>query len=349
MFSSFTVDAVLAARYNRRYHILPSAKAIAVKNPRLTGYIASALVPYDADFGINEHEYVNHLKEVSKAEKLCAVYVNALVGEVFSLEPHERRRLLTLARQTVPPSIPIMSGVIGNRMSEIVQAAHEAKEAGADIIEVMPPFDVLWLRRLMERDDVPYQFFKELAREVNMPISVFKYSAERGLAYSNEALARMAEDIEQVVAMKTSCCTCADYYQVWNRLKGKLSIFVTGADTVDMLGMMMIGSDGAQAGIMALGRQNWSRFISHCLDGQYTEARDIYMEKCAPIADHIFGAPLRTSRPHRTGSTTAFIKEALVAMGMFSSARVRPPDVGATKEEREGIGGLLKRLELLPQ
>ncbi len=318
-----------------------------MKNPRLTGYIASALVPYNADLSINEQEYVKHLTEIGKAQKLCAVYVNALVGEVFSLEPQERRRLLTLARQTIPPGIPIMSGVIGNRMSEIVQSAHEAKEAGADIVEVMPPFDVLWMRRLMEREDVPYQFFKTLAGEVNMPMSIFKYSAERGLAYSNEALAKMADDIEQVVAMKTSCMTCADYYQVWNRLKGKLSIFVTGADTVDMLGMMMIGSDGAQAGIMALGRDNWSRFISYSLEGKYTEARNIYIDKCAPIADHVFGAPLRTSRPHRSGSTTALIKEALVATGIFSSARVRPPDVDANKEERDGICALMKRLELL--
>jgi len=320
-----------------------------MKTPRLSGYIASALVPYNADFSVNEAEYVTHLKEISKADRLCAVYVNALVGEVFSLEPHERRRLLTLARQTVPSHIPIMSGVIGNRMSEIVQSAHEAKEAGADVIEVMPPFDVLWMRRLMEHEDVPYRFFKELAREVKMPISIFKYTAERGLAYSTDALARMADDIEEVVAMKTSCLTCADYYQVWNRLKGKLSIFVTGGDTVDMLGMMMIGADGAQAGIMALGRENWSRFISFCLDGKYTEARNVYIDKCAPIADHIFGAPLRTSRPHRSGSTTALIKEALVAMGMFSSARVRPPDVDANDAEREEVRRLLRRLELLPR
>jgi 4-hydroxy-tetrahydrodipicolinate synthase len=327
---------------------LHSAKEKTVKNPRLTGYIASALIPYNADFSINEDEYVKHLKEVSKADGLCAIYVNALVGEVFSLEPHERQRVLTLARKTVPANIPIMSGVIGNRVSEIVKNAHEAKEAGADIIEVMPPFDVLWLRRLMERDDAPVQFFRELAKEVKMPISIFKYSAERGLSYSNEALAKIA-DIEQVVAMKTSCLTCADYYQVWNRLKGKLSIFVTGADTVDMLGMMMIGCDGAQAGIMALGRQNWSRFVKYCLEGKYTEARNIYIEKCAPIADHIFGVPLRASRPHRTGSTTALIKEAFVAMGTFSNARVRSPDMDATKEEREGIRGLLKGLDLLPK
>jgi dihydrodipicolinate synthase/N-acetylneuraminate lyase len=318
-----------------------------VKNPRLTGYIASALVPYNPDLSINEQEYVKHLKEISKAERLCAVYVNALVGEVFTLEPEERRRLLTLARQTVPREIPILAGVIGNRMSEVVHAAHEAKESGADIIEVMPPFDALWLRRLMERDDAPYRFFKELAREVKMPISVFKYSAERGLAYSNDALAKMADDIEEIVAMKTSCFTCADYYQVWNRLKGKLSVFVTGGDTVDMLGMMMIGSDGAQAGIMALGRQNWTRFIGHCLDRKYTEARNVYIEKCAPIADFIFGAPLRVTRPHRSASTTALIKEALVAMGTFSSARIRPPDIDSTTEDREAVRNLMRRLELL--
>jgi dihydrodipicolinate synthase/N-acetylneuraminate lyase len=319
-----------------------------VKNPRLSGYIASALVPYNADLSINEQEYVKHLKEISKAERLCAVYINALVGEVYSLEPHERQRLLTLARQTVPREIPIMSGVIGNRMSELVHAAHEAKEAGADIIEVMPPFDVLWLRRLMEREDAPYKFFKEFAREVKMPISVFKYTAERGLAYSNEALAKMADDIEEIVAMKTSCLTCADYYQVWNRLKGKISIFVTGGDTVDMLGMMMIGSDGAQAGIMALGRENWTRFIGNCLDRKYTEARNIYIDKCAPIADFVFGAPLRMSRPHRSASTTALVKEALVAMGTFSSARIRPPDIDSGPEDREAVRNLLKRLELLP-
>ena len=318
-----------------------------MKKPHLRGYLASALVPYDKKFNINESEYVRHLKEISKADRLCGVYVNALVGEVFSLEPEERRRLVTLARQTVPRSIPIVAGVIGHRMSEIVDNALEAKEAGADVLEIMPPFDVLWMRRLMETKDAPYRFFKELAREVDMPLSVFKYQAERGLSYSTETLARIADDIEHVVAMKTSCGTCADYYQVWNALKGKLSIFVTGGDTVDMLGMMMIGFDGAQAGIMAIGRENWSKFIAYCQAGKYTEARNIYIEKCAPIADHIFGAPLRTTRPHRTGSTTALIKEALVAMGMFSNATVREPDVGATKEERAAMIALMKRLKIL--
>jgi 4-hydroxy-tetrahydrodipicolinate synthase len=221
------------------------------------------------------------------------------------------------------------------------------------MIEVIPPFDVRPYKRLGNRPDVPYQFFKELAREVKMPMSIFKYPAEYGLAYSIEALARMADDIDQVVAIKAVNYTCADYYQMWNALKGKLSIFVTAGDTVDMLGQMMIGSDGAQAGIMAIGRQNWSHFISLSLDGKYTEARNIYVEKLAPIADHIYGVASLT--PHiafsssgRTGSTTALIKEALVAMGVFSSARVRPPDLDATKEERKGIRDLLQRLQLLP-
>ena len=325
-----------------------------MKNPHLSGYIASALVPHDANLGINEQEYVNHLKEISKAERLCGVYVNALVGQIYSLEPEERQRLITLARQTIPPSIPIMSGVDGHRMKEVVQRALEAKEAGADMIEVIPPFDVRPYKRLGNRPDVPYQFFKELAREVNMPISIFKYPAEYGLSYSTETLARMAEDIDQVVAIKAVNYTCADYYQMWNGLKGKVSIFVTAGDTVDMLGQMMIGSDGAQAGIMAIGRQNWTHFISLSLNGKYTEARNIYMEKLAPIANHIYGVASLT--PHsafsssgRTGSTTALIKEALVAMGIFSSARVRPPDLDATKEEREGIRGLLQRLQLLPE
>ena len=325
-----------------------------MKDPKLRGYIASALVPHDKNLGINEQEYVNHLKEISKADGLCAIYVNALVGQIYSLEPEERQRLITIARKTVPRSIPIISGVEGNRMSELVKRSLEAKAAGADMIEVLPPFDVRPMKRLGNRPDVVYQFFKEFAQKVKMPMSIFKYPAEYGLSYSTETIAKMADEIEQVVAMKAVNYTCADYYQMWNGVKGKLSVFVTAGDTVDMLGQMMIGADGAQAGIMALGRQNWTNFISFSLEGQYTEARNIYMEKCAPVANHIYGAASLT--PHaafssggRVGSTTALIKEALVAMGVFSSARVRPPDLDATKEEREGIINLLKRLQLLPK
>jgi dihydrodipicolinate synthase/N-acetylneuraminate lyase len=41
------------------------------------------------------------------------------------------------------------------------------------------------------------------------------------------------------------------------------------------------------------------------------------------------------------------IKEGLVAMGRFTSARVRAPDLEATDEEREGVVGLLRRMQLL--
>lgn len=325
-----------------------------MKDPKLTGYIASALVPHDENLGINEHEYISHLKEISTGERLCGVYVNALVGQIYALEPEERQRLITLARQTIPSSIPIISGIDGHRMTEMVQRAREAKEAGADMIEVIPPFDVRPYKRLGNRPDVAYQFFKELAQEVDMPISIFKYPAEYGLSYSTEVLAKIASEIEQVVALKAVNYTCADYYRMWNGLKGKLSVFVTAGDTVDMLGQMMIGADGAQAGIMAIGRQDWGRFIALSLDGKYTEARNIYMERLAPVADHIYGVPSQS--PHvafasmgRTGSTTALIKEALVMMGAFSSAQVRPPDLGATDEERKGIADLLRRLNLLPE
>jgi dihydrodipicolinate synthase/N-acetylneuraminate lyase len=64
-----------------------------MKTPHLRGYIASALVPYDSKLEINESEYIAHLKEISQADGLCGVYVNAWVGEIYSLTPEERQRL----------------------------------------------------------------------------------------------------------------------------------------------------------------------------------------------------------------------------------------------------------------
>ena len=115
---------------------------------------------------INESEYVAHLKEISQADGLCGVYVNAWVGEIYSLTPGERQRLIKIARGTLPRSIPVISGIIGFNLQDMVKAGLEAKEAGADVLEVFPPFDsTLFFRRLMSFDEVPLQFFSDMARE----------------------------------------------------------------------------------------------------------------------------------------------------------------------------------------
>lgn len=319
---------------------------------KLRGYIAGALVPFDEDLKINEREYTKHLEEMSNAEGICGMYVNALVGEMYSLEPEERQRLISIARQIVPSNIPIIAGITGLRMSEVLERSKEAEMAGADILMVNPPFEARTYRRLASKDEPVYRFFKEFTEKANMPTMVFKYPIEYGLSYQYDTLVKIAEDFDQVIGIKAGNYNCADYYRLWNSLKGKISVFATGGDTVDLLGMMMIGADGAEAGIMCIGEENWTRFISLSLEGSYTEARHLFMNKLAPIADQIYGlAYLNPIAPFssggRVGSTTSLIKEALVATGTFSSSRVRPPDLSATEAERKGILSLLESLNLL--
>lgn len=321
------------------------------KPMHLKGYIAGPLVPFTDTLKINEKEYEAQIDGMLKSEGLCGVYVNALVGEVYALEPEERQMLISIARQITPNRIPIIAGIVGTRMSEIIQRSEEAVKAGADVLMVNPPFEARTYRRLATKDDPPYRFFKEFTETVNVPTMVFKYPREYGLSYTNETLVRIADDFDQVIGVKAGNYTSSDYYRMWNALKGKISIFATGGDTVDLLGMMMIGADGAEAGIMCIGEDQWTRFISLCLERKYTEAREIFIERLAPIADYIYGlAYLNPIAPFssgaRVGSTTAMIKDALVAMRVFSNSKVRPPDLETTPEERKGIVDLVKRLGL---
>ena len=125
----------------------------------------------------------------------------------------------------------------------------------------------------------------EMTREIAKAAETLGIAIHDHLVIGRLSTAKLQDISKQADSVKSKIASNLRLPTDKPLFKGKLSIFVTGGDTVDMLGMMMIGFDGAQAGIMAIGRENWSKFIAYCQAGKYTEARNIYIEKCAPIAD----------------------------------------------------------------
>lgn len=315
-----------------------------MNQPHVTGLIAGPLVPFTQQFGIDEQAYRAQIARQSETSGIGGIYVNGFVGEIYSLSPEERLFTIRMAREEAPSNIPIIAGVQAFSVESMIQSSKEAQKAGADMIMVFPPYDNRFYRRLAERGDAPFQLFKELSENVDIPLWIFKFPKESGVCYTTDTLIKITDEIDSVVGMKASALSCADYYELWKYLKNKISVFATGHDTPDMLGMMMLGSHGAMAGIMNIGEDRWAEFVKASLEHNWGKARDLFVEKLAPIADHIYGS----KQKQRTGSTTSLIKECLHQLGEFPNSLVRPPDLSLTEEEKREITELLTSLDLLP-
>jgi len=89
----------------------------------------------------------------------------------------------------------------------------DAKDADADAVLVLPTETMIGVTD--RGPEVPYQFFKTIAKAVDIKIIVFQNPKFRGYAYTSETLTRLTE-IENIVAVKLSNWEIKKYEQdIW--------------------------------------------------------------------------------------------------------------------------------------
>jgi len=294
---------------------------------KLRGLYPAPSVPFDRDLNIIENEFSAHIASMGAIGGIGGVAVNGHQGEVAALTPRERQRVIELAREHLPPSKTVISGVISPSIAEMVQQLKDAKEAGADAALVLPPFDYMPRRILARSWHAPYAFFAALADKVDLPLVVFKYPYAYGLWYDTETMVRLAE-IDTVVGVKHAIRHLELYTEQYAALRGKISV-LAARDAPGLLSKMFVGADGACIGISNIAPDRWAQFVMCCLEDRVSEARDVFLESLLPLITHVWSE----SVPRRV-TYSASTKEALRQLGVFSSSRVRPPELDVNDEER---------------
>lgn len=313
-----------------------------MKSLRLRGLFPAPAVPFDDDLNIVEPEYRRHIEYLSSVDGVGGVVVNGHAGEVTTLTPAERQRIVEMAREAAPSEILVVAGVEALSTAEAIQRAREAKAAGADAALVLPPFDYFPRRAMTRTPDAPYRFFSDLAEAVDLPLIVFQYPVFTGVSYTTEVLVRLAE-IDSVVAVKNAAWNVSVYAEQYAALKGKVSV-LAACDAPELLAMMEIGADGALIGISNVATELWAQFVTSCLNREFDKAARLFVERLMPITEDVFGDVEKSPT-----SFNAATKEALVQLGRFSTSRVRPPELDVTVEERARIRDGLRRAGLLTE
>ena len=309
---------------------------------KITGLIPATVTPFRADGSIDYEDLTRHLLEVSSASGLYGIAVNGHAGEVLAMSSAERQAVIAHAKKVLPPHLQLIAGIESHDLDDFVQQGLNAKAAGADMLLVLPLFDVRPYRMLAHHPESVYKVFKRLNDEVGLPMIVFQYGETSGVAYSMEALSRIA-DLPHLAGIKAACASPTTYAEIMTAVGDRVSV-LAASDAPALLGMLLHNCPGALIGISVMGTQSWSDLVREATQGSADEARRIHNEFAVPLMDAVFENQL-----HKTHiSYFAATKEALHQMGHLKSASARAPLVEPDDRKKAAIAACLRQVGLLP-
>jgi 4-hydroxy-tetrahydrodipicolinate synthase len=282
---------------------------------------------------------VDYARTQEHVEWLVQAGVDALIatgtcGEFSTLESDERKKLAESFVTWVRGRIPVYVAVMHTSTRTAVSLAKHAEEVGATgVMSVSPYYSAPPERELVE-------YFRDIARAVNIPLIVYNNPPASGVALSLHALTTLAQegtarmikdshgdpsrihDLRLLVPDETSLIYGEDY--------GSFEAIVAGAD-------------GWVAGVGNFMPRHSVQLWDLAHTGDIEAARKYWFE-ILPLVNITSHKPM-FGRPDERPDFIQVYKSALEYMG-FPAGECRRPLLPLPKEDLEYLHGLMDALQL---
>ena len=160
------------------------------------GAILTAMVtPFDAQLRVDEDATVR-LMEHLVTHGSDGLVVCGTTGEAATLDDEEHLRVVELAVQEVRGRATVVAGVGSNDTRHAIKLTERATELGVDALLHVTPY----YNRPNRRGIVAH--FKACAAATDKPIILYNIPSRTGTDMPNDLLAELAQEIDQVVAVK---------------------------------------------------------------------------------------------------------------------------------------------------
>ena len=309
--------------------------------PRHTGYvphgvIPAVLLPFFEDFSIDEASYRAHLRDVTAAEGISAITINAHSTEAASCTFEEQRRVLELTQDEVGQRVPIVNGVYAEGSFEAARIARMATEGGASALLVFPPGPFT----MGQRPEMVIEHFRRIAGESDLPIIAFQYPLAGGQGYPLPTLLKLFEAVPTVRAIKDWCANPQLHERQIRTLQALDPVVnVLTTHSAWLFSSLVLGCNGLLSGSGSVIAPLQAALFRAVQANDLATARKLH-DRISATAE-VFYADPAVDMHNR-------MKEALVLMGKLPRAVVRPPLVKIPAAEIERIRQVLVRAELLP-
>jgi len=279
------------------------------------GVLPAMQLPFKPDQSIDEAELRRFSAWLAGHKGIGGLVTNGHTGEVFALSSQERAKVTRIVADEVKDALPVVSGINCESISEALEHAGMAKEAGAKGLLVMPPH--IWLRFGMRPEHV-IRYFSAIGEAVNINLVVHIYPAWTKATYSSQLLGELAR-LPWVTTFKIGTREMSKYTRDIAAIRAAdPACTILSCHDEYLLPTLVQGLDGALVGFASFIPEMITALYQAVCDGDLKKAQEI-QGRINPLKEVVYASGEPSSDAH------ARMKVAMNLCGRLNSTTVRPP------------------------
>jgi dihydrodipicolinate synthase/N-acetylneuraminate lyase len=285
---------------------------------RFPGIIPAVTTPFDASGAIDHEGLAGNVAALLDAG-VHGIVATGTMGEAGSLSTAERRSVVEAVARAVDGHVPVIAGISAGTPAAAIALAADAAEAGADALMMLPPLGY------RGDDDEIVAYYRSVAEAGGLPLMAYNNPEASGIDMGPTLLARIYEEIENVVAFK-ECSGDARRIPALIDAAPGAEVLVGGDDWA--LEGFCAGATGWVSGVADVAPRDCVALYDACRAGDLETARGIY-RRLLPL-----------SRFDMTPKLVQYFKAAMDEVGLAGGA-CRPPRLPLLDDERAALGEAL--------
>ncbi|HEX9147214.1 MAG TPA: dihydrodipicolinate synthase family protein [Candidatus Binatia bacterium] len=305
-------------------------------NRKLEGILSANVTPFKDNYDLDEPGLRRLIRYQAKPDGVTGIVCNAGAGEGATLTREERLRCIEIIGEEIRPNQCVVVGIEALSTREAIEQTRDAKAAGAAAVMLTPPHVYDW--NATANPEFAIQYFHDIAKAVDIPITIFHYPASTASGYSPETAIRIAREVENVVAVKVaSGANIRRYEQVLRGMRA-LPRHISVLATSSLFQHFVTGADGALTGFANFAPEFCVNLFNAVREGNLDRARELHEINWA-LEAAVYKAP--NVYKHSRYKVAAFFA------GLMDNFIVRPPQVPVPEGEVKLIHDAMECLGML--
>ena len=234
-----------------------------------TGAGVAIITPMKENGDVNFEKF-GEIVEEQIAGNTDAIIVCGTTGEASTLTHEEHLACIKFVVEKVNKRIPVIAGTGSNCTKTAVYLSQEAEKLGADGVLLVSPYYNKATQNGLKNH------FVTIAKSIHIPVILYNIQGRTGVNILPSTIAAIAEEAENVVAVKEASGNISQVAEIAKQTKGKLDIYSGNDDQI--IPILSLGGKGVISVLSNVAPKQTHQMCEKYFKGNVEKAKDMQLE-----------------------------------------------------------------------